>query len=74
MLHSNWNEQGNFKVNLIEQITVMQALLDFTLSSGYQWAAAVVFAFRFIEAALAEVASVLLWVAEGRLGAGAAIF
>ena len=63
----------------------MQALLDFTLSSGQQWAAAVVFAFRFsdwevlfpvwhAEAALAEAASVLWWVAEGRLGAGAAIF
>ena len=68
-----------------DQSTVMQALLDFTLSSGQQWAAAVVFACRFsdrgvlfpvwhAEAALAEAASVLWWVAEGRLGAGAAIY
>ena len=66
------------------QRTLMQALY-FTLSSWQQWAAAVVFAFRFseggvlfpvwhAEAALAEAASVLWWVAEGRLGAGAAIF
>ena len=49
--------------------TLMQALLDFTLSSGQQWAAAVVFAYRFSDGGVpfpvqhAEVASVLWWVA-----------